>query len=659
MNKLTSLALCLTSIFSFAQENIRLNQLGFLPESQKIAICVDTDLSTFSIVKASNGQEVYAGDLSNTVYWNNSKEDVKIADFSSYKNRGRYQLKIGSETSYTFSIQDDVLEDLTKATIKAYYFNRASTELTEQFAGNYNRPLGHPDDQVIVLPSAASESRPAGTVISTPKGWYDAGDYNKYIVNSGISVFTLLSAYENYSGYYDSLEISIPENTNEMPDLLDEVLWNLEWMASMQDPEDGGVYNKTTHSNFQGIVMPHQATAKRYVVAKGTAATLDFAACMAMASRIYKPWIADFAATCLEQAELAWKWAKANPSVAYNNPSAQDGYPGVSTGGYGDGNFQDEFFWAAAELYITTKNDEYYSALDFSRSFGVPGWPNVETLGLLSLITHRKQLTSAADTSSIKQKLFNLTDGIVTYQKSASPYKITNNNFYWGSNSIPGNHGMLLMQSYQLTKNIDYYQAALAALDYLLGRNATGYSFVTGLGSKPPMDIHHRQSAADNVAAPVPGFLAGGPNPQNTNDDCGSSKYPSLDPAKCYVDDWCSYSTNEVTINWNAPLVYLSGAIEATYYEQFYVPDTTTSKDILHSPTITVVKIYPNPTSFTINLSSSTNIHKSEILSLDGKIQLTSQQSNIDVSNLENGMYIIRIYTDVDIINKQFLVLKD
>ncbi len=78
-------------------------------------------------------------------------------------------------------------------------------ELTEEFAGVYNRPLGHPDNAVVVLPSAASDERPAGTVISTPKGWYDAGDYNKYIVNSGISTFTLLAAYENYPEFYDTL----------------------------------------------------------------------------------------------------------------------------------------------------------------------------------------------------------------------------------------------------------------------------------------------------------------------------------------------------------------------------------------------------------------------------------------------------------------------
>ena len=135
------------------------------------------------------------------------------------------------------------------------------------------------------------QHRPAGTIISTPYGWYDAGDYNKYIVNSGISTFTLLSAYETYPSYFDTLELNIPESGNGIPDILDEALWNIRWMMTMQDTTDGGVYNKTTEASFSSFVMPAQVTTTRYVAAKGTAATLDFAAIMAMTARIYKNYL--------------------------------------------------------------------------------------------------------------------------------------------------------------------------------------------------------------------------------------------------------------------------------------------------------------------------------------------------------------------------------
>ena len=125
-------------------------------------------------------------------------------------------------------------------------------------------------------------------MISTPGGWYDAGDYNKYIVNSGITTGTLLSAYEDFPGYFNELYTNIPESGNDVPDILDEALYNIRWMLSMQDPNDGGVYNKCTNAAFDGMVRPGVTKLPRYVVQKGTAATLDFAAVSAQASRIFK-----------------------------------------------------------------------------------------------------------------------------------------------------------------------------------------------------------------------------------------------------------------------------------------------------------------------------------------------------------------------------------
>ncbi|MGK7391026.1 MAG: glycoside hydrolase family 9 protein [Candidatus Cyclobacteriaceae bacterium M2_1C_046] len=638
-----------------ASESIRLNQLGYLPESEKIAVVVDTDQATFEIINSKNSSVVYSGALSPSEYWSSSQERARIADFSEFKTRGTYYIRLGNGSiSHTFTISDDVFYDLVKGSIKAYYFNRASLELKEEFAGEYKRPLGHPDDQVVVHPSAASANRPAGTIISTAKGWYDAGDFNKYIVNSGISVFTLLSAYENYQGFYDSLILDIPEKDNNIPDILDEAFWNIEWMSTMQD-EDGGVYNKTTTAYFQGAVMPHQANATRYVVSKGTAATLDFAAVMAMAARVYQPYLPGFANDCLEKAELAWNWALANPDIPFTNPGAQDGYPSINTGEYGDNNFEDEFFWAASELYITTKNENYYNSLDFSQWFSVPGWPNVATLGILSLINHRKEFTSVADTTSIKNILYNITDELVNYRDNSSPYKIPNNQFYWGSNSIPANQGMLLMQAYHLTGDINYFNTALSALDYLLGRNATTFSFVTHFGDHTPQNIHHRQSEADNIPAPIPGFLVGGPNPHNTY-DCGSEAYPSLIPAKSYFDSWCSYSTNEVTINWNAPLVYTAGAIHATYSSNFKIPDTTVT--LISEEINNNVIVYPNPADKLLYIIISNSDEKPELQLYDGagKMILQTNGNEIDVTLLKTGFYILKINIYNSIITKQILI---
>ena len=152
--------------------------------------------------------------------------------------------------SDNFTIAANEYVAINRAAIRSYYLNRASIELLPKFAGTYARAEGHPDDHVLIHASAASEQRPEGTVISAPKGWYDAGDYNKYIVNSGITAYTLLAAYEQFPNYYNKQVLNIPESGNKVPDLLNEVMWNLQWMLAMQDPNDGGVYHKLTTKLF-------------------------------------------------------------------------------------------------------------------------------------------------------------------------------------------------------------------------------------------------------------------------------------------------------------------------------------------------------------------------------------------------------------------------
>jgi len=548
--------------------NIRLNQVGFLSNSKKIGALINTESDSFSVATSDLSSVVYRGQCLPAANYSASGENVSIADFTLVTTPGKYVLIVDDlGKSVPFTINDDAFENLSKASIKAFYYNRASMEITSTYAGKYARAMGHPDTAVVVLPSAASANRPAGTIISTPGGWYDAGDYNKYIVNSGISTFTLLSAYETYPEYFDTLNVNIPESDNQIPDILDEALWNIRWMMTMQDSTDGGVYNKTTEAQFSGFLMPSKVTSTRYVTAKSTAATLDFAAIMAMTARIYKKYDPELANQALIQAEKAWQWAKANPKISFNNPAASGKYPAIGTGGYGDSDFSDEFSWCAAELYITTKNDSYYSSINVNGSYGLPGWGSVKTLGLQSLIVHKDSLTAIADTTLMKNKFMDM----VTGSKNAivnSPYRIPGDFFYWGGNNAYANWGMLYMQAFRLSKNATYFNAAVSALDYLLGRNATTYCFVTGAGTKRPMDIHHRISNADGIAEPIPGLLVGGSNPSDIT-DCGASRYPSSLPAKSYADLSCSYSTNEVAINWNAPLAFLAGAIQCEYINNF------------------------------------------------------------------------------------------
>ena len=557
-----------------ATAKIRLNQIGFYPDAPKVAVVADDIEGDFFVTSTGTGEVVFTSKLSSPHKSTFSPKVTRIADFSEVKKPGIYKLNIpGLGDSYTFEIKPKVFCNVTKALIKGFYFQRMSTPLLPEYAGKWSRAAGHPDTQVLIHPAAASPNRPAGTIISCPRGWYDAGDYNKYIVNSGVTMGTLLSLYEDFPAYFDTLNINIPESGDKAPDLLNEIVWNLRWMLTMQDPYDGGVYNKVTNANFDGMVMPSVALTPRYVVPKGTAATLDFAAVMAQAGRVfskYKKVFPGLSDSCMKSAEKAWDWAVKNPKVAYDQNKINNEFkPVINTGGYGDSNFSDEFIWAAAELYISTKKDSYYTAFPMfpDTLMPLPSWGNVRLLGYYTLARFEKKLTGAAQKNfAILKKQIIRTANSLTEGISGCAYQTvmgkSARDFVWGSNSVAANQGILLIQAYRLTNDKKYLDYALGNLDYILGRNATGYSYVTGYGHKTPMFPHHRQSEADGIADPIPGLIAGGPNPGQQD---GCKTYPSKIPDESYTDTVCSYASNEIAINWNAPAAYLAGAIEAFF----------------------------------------------------------------------------------------------
>lgn len=546
-----------------ASAAIRVNQVGFAPQASKQAVVTDSTATNFEIVTADTGKTVFSGKLGAPTVWSASAESARLADFSALSAPGDYRIKLDGKTiSDRFTIRATPYRDLNAVAIKSYYLNRSGIPVLAQYGGVYARPAGHMDDKVLVHSSAASRQRPEGSVIASSKGWYDAGDYNKYIVNSGISTYTLLAAFEHFPAYFAKQNLNIPESGNGLPDLLNEALWNLDWMLTMQDPNDGGVYHKLTNKSFDGMEMPDQVKpTPRYVVQKSTAAALDFAATMATASRVMKAYEQQrpgLSARMMAAAESAWNWAQANPDVRFKNPSD------IKTGEYGDQQLADEFAWAAAELYISSGKDSYYRAMKAEQlPATTPNWSDVGGLAWISLAQHRARLTPLADQKLIASRIDGLAASLAANWKS-SAYRVTmqDQDFVWGSSAVVLNQSMMLLQGYRLNGKADYLSAAQSGLDYVLGRNATGYSFVTGVGARPAMHPHHRPSEADKVAAPIPGFLVGGPQPGQTDQKDCPVKYPSKLPATSYIDHVCSYASNEIAINWNAPLVYVSAALD-------------------------------------------------------------------------------------------------
>ncbi len=550
-------------------DSIALNQLGFYPKAPKIAVVKgNTKADLFYLINEQNKDTVYKSELGKEIQSANSSTRTRIADFSRFAKKGVYKIYIpGVGNSYSFTIEKNANQQAAVAALKGFYFMRSDMPLEEKYAGKWHRAAGHPDTAVLVHSSAASDKRPEGTIIATPGGWYDAGDYNKYIVNSSITMGTLLSAYEDFPSYFDTLCTNIPESNDEVPDILNETIYNLRWMLTMQDPNDGGVYHKCTNAAFDGMVMPGVTKLPRYVVQKGTAATLDFAAVTAQAARVlqkYKTQLPGLSDSCLQASQRAWQWAKQYPDSAYDqNANNQKFLPAITTGDYGDSHFSDEWFWAACELYATTHNEMYWQKISqtVSSSITLPSWSSVHALGIYTLLrTH--SVKHAAEINESKKAVTTFAGHFLQKQDSTAFQTVMGglaHDFSWGSNANAANESIALINAYFITKEKKYIAGALSNLDYILGRNATGYCFITGIGSHSTLHPHHRPSVADNIEEPVPGLMAGGPNP-GRQDKCF---YPYTEPETAYVDSDCAYASNEIAINWNAPLVYLANAIEA------------------------------------------------------------------------------------------------
>jgi len=271
--------------------------------------------------------------------------------------------------------------------------------------------------------------------------------------------------------------------------------------------------------------------------------------------------------SCLRASEHAWQWAQKNPSAVYSQREINPKYdPDITTGEYGDRSFNDEWLWAAAELYATAKDAIYFKMVDERMKDGaaLPSWGNVAMLAYYTFIRLEKELPSSAKSTvnAMKDTVMKIADTYIS-NVGANAFSTvmgqTVRDFSWGGNSVAANQGILLLYAYKMKKDQRYLDGALSNLDYILGRNATGYSFVTGVGSKRAMHPHHRPSEADGIEDPVPGLLSGGPNP-GMQDKC---QYPSSEPELAFADNVCSYASNEIAINWQAPIVYLANAIQA------------------------------------------------------------------------------------------------
>jgi len=526
--------------------DINLNQVGYRPNDTKVAVLRDTEPGTdFKVAKASTGAQVMTGKTEGSCDSAGAGEVVSYADFSALTEPGEYVVKSGSHKSFTVVIGENVYDDLLKDAVRMLYLQRCGIELTEAEAGAFAHAACHTETATVY---GTNET------IEVSGGWHDAGDYGRYAVSGAKAVADLLLAYEMNPGVFGD-DTGIPESGNGVTDILDEARYELEWLLKVER-EDGAVYHKVTGLNFDSTVKADACTAELYAMPVSVTATGDTAAVLYMGARAFAKTDKEFSAACLEAADRALAWAiEHQKDRGYINPDD------VATGEYPDSYCKDEILWAMCEGYKTTGNKELGKQIkefDLSSVFknGL-GWADVTDYAYYAYLTAKNTDSSVA--KQFKQNLLDEAARIVETVANDSYNSSIEIDYPWGSNMTIADNGVILLMAQSLDKKGDYTASAKLQLDYLLGRNTLSYCFVSGYGTLSPEHPHHRPS---QVAGEVmTGMLAGGPD-SSLEDPYAQQTLKKAAPAACYKDSDQSYSTNEVTIYWNSPLIWLlSGLI--------------------------------------------------------------------------------------------------
>lgn len=564
--------------------NPRVNQLGYLPNGSKTATYKGTKGPVAWQLK-QNGVLIASGVTSKPQLDASSGDTLQTLSFDTVTNTGTgFTLHVGADTSYPFAIQSNLYSAPLYDALRYFYHNRSGIEITTPYTGGgggsyapddkWARPAGHlnmgANKGDYNTPCWAGVS--CNYTLSPIKGWYDAGDHGKYVVNGGISAWTLQNMYERTkylmpqsTALLDG-KLNIPESTNGIADILDEARWQVEFMLAMQvpanQPKAGMAHHKVHDVGWTGLPLrPDQDPKARALVQVTTAATLNLAAVAAQAARIWAPLDAAFAKKCLAAAQRAWDAAQLDPANYYNANTYNTDSGG---GGYGDENVTDEFFWAAAELYLTTGDAKYLPTLNNRNlsSTGL-GWSGTETAGLISLALVPNPQTAQLQNNA-RQRLVLIANGhLATLDASgySAALPATAAAHVWGSNGSIVNNLIFLALAYDFTQEDRYATGVLKGLDFLLGRNVFSTAYVTGTGTQAMKNPHHRfwANSIDNKwPTPPPGALSGGPNAEIfVGKSEGAPAGCISAPATCWKDELGAYAVNEITINWNAPYAWL------------------------------------------------------------------------------------------------------
>lgn len=560
---LTGLGLTWTLWGQESVPSARLNTLGYLPEARKVAT-VAASAERFTVVRERDGVVMLEGTLGEGRPHGTNGARLRTADFSGLVEPGEYRLRLESgEASPVFRVGNDVYREAYRTVMRGFHLWRCGTAVRGEHGGDvFAHGACHLDDARLDVVGRPGERRDA------TGGWHDAGDYNKYVVNAGVTVGVLLRAWEDFGPAIRGIRPGGPESGGHWPEFLSEVRWEIDWLHKMQ-ADDGQVYHKVSTREFGGMILPDRETADRYFAPPSTAATASFVAMMAQASRVFRPYDAAAAERCLEAARRSYAHLKAHPHNVHADQSA------FRTGTYQTSD-DDDRLWAAAELWETTGDEEVLKDLESRlREAGVRvqdefDWGSVGNLGIFTYLRSSRAGRDEDLVQEFRDDVLRAADRIVATRDAHAYGRTMGDRYYWGCNGTVARQSVILHAAYRVSARRVYRETALDTVHHLFGRNAYGRSFVTGLGDRPPMRPHDRRSAGDDVRAPWPGYLVGGAHPGEAD----------------WRDAQDDYRTNEIAINWNAALVYaLAGFVDGAAGWRVEGPPPARRPDVVFVPT--------------------------------------------------------------------------
>ena len=530
-------------------EAVRVNQLGYFTTEQKRCTFIYSCGDLFDVVNAETNEIEYSGAIVHRTEDMYTGEIDYYGDFTNLQVPGTYFIRAQSGLiSQPFVIGGDPYTVLQSSAIKMLSYQRCGADTTG-WAGDLGHTYCHAREGNFYL---------TDMFVDVTGGWHDAGDFGRYVSTGTKAVNDLMLAYLTAPEEFTD-DIGGPDSGNGTPDILDEARYEMEWLLKMQ-MEDGSVFCKATSAGFpDNFTAPEADTLPLLLFAPDTVSTADAEGSYAIAAMAFQEEDSEFAARCLEAARRADKYLAGHRD--YNltvNP------PDVTAGQYLDDADSDARFTAKMALYAATGETGFLDDAkemfeEDSSIVNSVSWKNNGVFGAYLFLTSPNGETDEPEFyQKVLEKMEDVADSLCSIA-DGSAYGLANTLYEWGSNTYAANAGIVLAMAYDVTGNQKYEQTAIEQLNYLLGKNSLDYCFVSGFGTKSPKSQHNRLTISKKAV--MEGALSGGPD-ASREDDITEAMSWDTPPAKMYVDDYRSYSTNEVAVYYNSSLIYLIAAIE-------------------------------------------------------------------------------------------------